>query len=166
MKKQAGFTIIELLLVLGILGIISAITLPVLLGQRARARDKSAIANLDNVMSDGLGQWDKGREAGSLPAAILTKLAAYLNTNHGSDRNPWNQAMPAYASSYSTLAAAASQAAFLTAMTTLTAPASLGQVRLYIQLPTSTSPGFQGGAVKLSGPVNGATTFRKATGIE
>lgn len=162
MKKQSGFTLIELLLVLAIIGIISAIAIPALLSQRARARDKSAISNLTGMMADGVGQWDKGREGGIAPATIVTNMGTYLTTNHGGDKNPWDSAATAYASAYGTQTAATSQKAFLTGM----AAGPMGQVKMYIQLPTSTVPGFHGGIVKLNGKIDNSANFRKATAIE
>ncbi|MBK9796841.1 MAG: type II secretion system protein [Holophagaceae bacterium] len=62
MKNQKGFTLIELLLVLAIIGIISAIAIPALLGQRARARDKSAQENATSILSDIIATYDKAKE--------------------------------------------------------------------------------------------------------
>jgi type IV pilus assembly protein PilA len=163
MKKQSGFTLIELLLVLAIIGIISAIAIPALLSQRARARDKSSIANLTGMMSDGVGQWDKWKEAGSAPAAIVTHMGSYLTANHSADKSPWNGAAAAYATNYTTVTTATTQSQFYTKMT---APASMGVVHMYVQVPTSTTPGFHGGIVKLNGVVDGSVNFRKATAIE
>ena len=162
MKKQSGFTLIELLLVLAIIGIISAIAIPALLGQRARARDKAAMSNLTGMLADGVGQWDKGREAGSLPADIVTHMGTYLVTYHNGDKNPWNAKSGAYVATYQTVTAAADEAAFLGKITAT----SMGQVQMAIQLPLPSAPGFHGGAVLLNGVVNGSTNFKKATAIE
>ncbi|MBK8790812.1 MAG: prepilin-type N-terminal cleavage/methylation domain-containing protein [Holophagaceae bacterium] len=89
MKRQSGFTLIELLLVLAIIGIISAIAIPALLGQRSRARDKSAIQNAVSRVGDLVGQWDKGREAGTAAATIITDMGTYLTNTSASDVNPW-----------------------------------------------------------------------------
>ena len=70
MKNQKGFTLIELLLVLAIIGIISAIAIPALLGQRARARDKSARGNASSILADLIGSYDKVKDAGPTPAAM------------------------------------------------------------------------------------------------
>ena len=164
MKKQSGFTLIELLLVLAIIGIISAIAIPALLGQRARARDKSAISNADGAMSDSVAQWDKWREAGSTVTNIETHLGSYLATNHSKDMNPWNAAAKAYVSTFSTsVTGKATVSAFTGGMT---APTSMGQVQMYIQPPASGIPGFVGAIVHLNGLVNGSANFRKATAIE
>ena len=69
MKKQSGFTLIELLLVLAIIGIISAIAIPALLSQRARARDKASISNLDGRIGDLVGQWDRTSRRAALRLA-------------------------------------------------------------------------------------------------
>jgi prepilin-type N-terminal cleavage/methylation domain-containing protein len=82
MKKQSGFTLIELLLVLAIIGIISAIAIPALLGQRARSRDKSAIANANGVVSDMVAGYDKYKEAnGAAPADVGTFLTGIIGTS-------------------------------------------------------------------------------------
>jgi type IV pilus assembly protein PilA len=162
MKKQSGFTLIELLLVLAIIGIISAIAIPALLGQRARARDKSAISNLDNMMSDAVAQWDKRREAGSTPSGIAAQIASYMKTNHSKDLNPWDASKAAYASGFTAVTAKVSVASF---MANLSA-ASMGQVQMSLQIPAGSVPGFVGGAVKINGVSNGSSIVRKATAVE
>ncbi len=100
MKKQTGFTLIELLLVLAIIGIISAIAIPALLSQRARARDKAAVSNLDSAIADMVGQWDKAREAGSDAAGAIGHVASYMKATHANDKNPWNTGIAAYISTF------------------------------------------------------------------
>jgi prepilin-type N-terminal cleavage/methylation domain-containing protein len=99
MKKQTGFTLIELLLVLAIIGIISAIAIPALLGQRARARDKSAQENCVNFVSDAIGTYDRAAEAGIAPTTggelwtIMTVTTAPLTGPTApqvlTSKNPW-----------------------------------------------------------------------------
>ena len=160
MKKQAGFTLIELLLVLAIIGIISAIAIPALLSQRARARDKAAIANLDGVISDCVGQWDKNREIGTTAASTITKIGSYLTGVHSNDKNPWTGGA-AYTSMVQ-LSNKANTASFLSGC----GVGSMGQVKLWYQTPTSALPGFIGAAVKTNGLVNGSNTVKRATAIE
>ena len=164
MKKQSGFTLIELLLVLAIIGIISAIAIPALLSQRARARDKSAMANLDSVIADGVGQWDKAREQGSTPTNAMTAVMNYLINGHTKDKNPWNTAQAAYNFPSVAVNTYSTTSAFLT--TGLGTPTPLGQVQLKGLYSTSTLPGFIGGAVLLQNTVNGSITYRKAAAVE
>ena len=162
MKKQSGFTLIELLLVLAIIGIISAIAIPALLGQRARARDKTAVSNLDSIVADMVGQWDKGREAGTTASTVRSNIQTYINTGHSKDMNPWDASLAAY---NTTIGAGGGTTAsgFAAAIT----PTVKGQVLLAMQLPNGSAvPGFVGGGVLLDGKFNGSTTYKKVTAIE
>jgi type IV pilus assembly protein PilA len=162
MKKQSGFTLIELLLVLAIIGIISAIAIPALLGQRARARDKASIANLDSVIADGIGAWDKQRESGVTASTAITTVTTGITTGHSGDKNPWNTAVAAYSISGTAVTSKATASAFIATL----AGSVMGTVKIAYQLPATSLPGFIGGAVLLNDKVNGSTTYRKAAAIE
>ena len=166
MKKQSGFTLIELLLVLAIIGIISAIAIPALLGQRARARDKSSISNMEGRVGDLVGQYDKLKEAATPLANIVTSLSAYLTATGGNDKNPWDPTVGAFGAITNTgVGTWANQSAAITALKDLAV--TKGQAVFSFTTPGANGvPGFIGGAVLIDGKVNGSTKVAKATAIE
>jgi type IV pilus assembly protein PilA len=171
MKKQSGFTLIELLLVLAIIGIISAIAIPALLGQRARARDKSSQENATSAITDVIATYDKAKEVGAdVTAAATLQAVCLLGTGMTpaipqcpqflDGKNPWNGtvAVPlAYNNVFAVLAANTAVAA--RAMSTA---ATLGQTQIGFMppVPATSAPGTVGTSVYLQNtftdPVTGA----------
>jgi len=165
MKKSSGFTLIELLLVLAIIGIISAIAIPALLSQRARARDKTAISNMEGRVGDLIGQYDKFREAGWTSANIVASLSNYLAQTGGNDKNPWKPASAAFDTVVNSAGGlGTTQSAAITKIKTLAAIP--GKAEFAIQFPSSTNPGWLGGAVLINGVVNSSNKVAKVSAIE
>jgi prepilin-type N-terminal cleavage/methylation domain-containing protein len=168
MKKQSGFTLIELLLVLAIIGIISAIAIPALLGQRARARDKSSISNMEGRVGDLVGQYDKSRENALTSTNIKAALTSYLTNTGGADKNPWNTtgASMAFDFTIHDITGATTQSQAVTALKGLAGAGTKGQAHFGIAFPGAGTPGFMGGAVYVDNLINGSNIVTKCTAIE
>ncbi|WP_043484059.1 type II secretion system protein [Geothrix fermentans] len=171
MKNQKGFTLIELLLVLAIIGIISAIAIPALLGQRARARDKSCQENATGLISDSIAAYDRASEAGIAPAdgaglwLVLTTDVAPLKAaaiHVTTDKNPWAGTAGAANNAFSVMAAlgTADEAGARALATTL------GTVGSGFLPPTAAAAGVPGvaGAIGVGVQLNG--TFKDGTGAD
>ncbi len=142
------------------LGIVSAIAIPAMLSQRARARDKAAIETMVGRTGDLVAQWDRQREMATPSDQIPAALEAYLK--EGADRNPWNPAEPAVNAHLEIVSnldqdeigqRAASEAV------------EKGQAVWVLELPQAGRPGFISGAVRLEGET-GANPFVKTIEIE
>ena len=164
MKNQKGFTLIELLLVLAIIGIISAIAIPALLGQRARARDKSSMENATSLLSDCISANDKAKEA-NIPIANNNDLWAVMSTIVApltqplapqvlDAKNPWAGTAGAPATAYAPMVVLAAPGDAVGARAMAAAPASLGQTQsgFLAPDPATGSAGVVATAVYLQNP--------------
>ena len=170
MKNKKGFTLIELLLVLAIIGIISAIAIPALLGQRARARDKSARGNASGVLADLIGQYDKVKDTGVSPvwASVIGTSTAQLVPQIFTATNPW--ATSGALTGFTTTAVAESNTNPGSTTAAAALVGNLGQVQLGYLAPAAGANGLFAAAVYLntSFSVNGATTnvFSQTAGVD
>jgi len=83
-------------LVMVIIGIVAAIAIPALLGQRSRARDKAAVATMTSTLSDLVMEYDKQVEGRTAREEIPARLESKLRALGAQEKNPWNRALPAF----------------------------------------------------------------------
>jgi hypothetical protein len=82
-------------LMLPFLGIVSAIAIPALLSQRARARDKAAIETMVGRTADLVGQWDKQKEMNTPTEQMPAALEAWLAHATAGQQDPADPLQPA-----------------------------------------------------------------------
>lgn len=149
-------------IMLPFIGIVSAIAIPALLSQRARARDKASIENMVGRTGDLVGQWDKQREMNTPPDQIPAALEAYLKQTTASDKNPWSPTTPAF--SYHIEIASNLDQDEIGQMAASEA-VEKGQAVWIIELPEASRPGFISGAVRLENEAR-ANPYVKTVAIE
>jgi len=141
------------LLMLPFAGIVSAIAIPALLGQRARAREKAVIFTMNSKLPGLAERYGRAQETGAHAMAIKADLDAFLQGFSGLEKNPYNPQAPAFrytvgmtpACTEEEVAAAARSQAI-----------TLGEVVFVMSAPVDPqSPRYVAGAVRTHLPMDG-----------
>ncbi len=149
-------------LMLPILGIVSAIAIPALLGQRTRARDRAAIANLQSKLPELVERYGRNLETGATPMVIKAELEGYL-LGQTTEKNPYNLQAPAfrYTVGMSPVSSTEEMAAAAEAQAT-----TVGEVVFVMSAPADPqAPHLLAAAVRTQMPVNGATVYTRVVPI-
>ena len=75
-SRDAGFTLVELMVVVMIIAILMAIAIPTFLNSRKRAQDSAAKSNVRNGLAAALAVFSEDQIYPATTALMLTKLAA------------------------------------------------------------------------------------------
>ena len=145
------------------IGILSAIAIPALLGQRGRVQDKAAISHMTGRVGDLVDQYDKLREAQTPLPGIPERLESQLRSQHGIDRNPWNPALPPYNFHIQVVQGLDREGVLRFAESQAT---TLGQPLFVIELPSDQQPGYLAGAVRVKIPLRGSEVSSKVAALD
>ena len=90
MKKNKGFTLIELMIVVAIIAIIAAIAIPNLLRSRMQSNESSAIGNLRTIVGAQVAYHAANYEYTASFDDLTTGTPTYLDGDWGGVKNGYN----------------------------------------------------------------------------
>lgn len=156
--------VLALLFALPGIGIVSAIAIPALLGQRARARDKATITTLESRLPALAERYGRALETGTDAMTIKADLDAYLQSSAGAEKNPYNPQSPAFRTSVEMTPAATEEEM---AAETERQAGALGDVVFVMSAPVDPqAPRFVGGAVRTQTPLEGKRVTLKVVQVD
>jgi len=83
--RELGFTLVEIMIVIGIIGLLAAIAIPNFIKARATSQQNACINNLRQINS-AVEQWamETGQAPGAPPPDMGTELTPYIQLNSNS----------------------------------------------------------------------------------
>ncbi len=151
--------------ILPLIGIISAIAVPAMLTQRARAKDKVSISNMIDRQTELAIEYDKLSNNKTPPLEIPTKLELFLKASAQQNRNPWAPMEGSAAFDFHIRVATNLDQDALENMA-IGEATTLGRPVFVLELPTNRKSGYLAGAVRVKNRMDNGPVCSKVIPLE